>query len=143
MGQKGGVPQEERLVLLECVIDKCLNRFHAGTADFEAVVSMASTGLGEAASHAVGEAASAEVAFPVFAALVAEVALFAEKFREGVEFVDIGDERGAALFVEVGVALGILGGGVVACCPVVLVGFGPCRSGVGCYLGIELDCVVE
>lgn len=66
VGEEGGVPDEKRLLGGDGLINEREDGGHALATDGEAVVAVASAGLGKAAGHAVGESSALKAAFPPF-----------------------------------------------------------------------------
>ena len=62
---------------------------------------MTSTRLGKPTGHSVSESAVLEVSFPPFSALVAKVSLFAKQLGQGVELVEVGNQLGSLLVVDI------------------------------------------
>lgn len=107
VGHHGGIPDEEGFLLRGGVVDEVEDGVHAFATDFEAVVAVATAGVGEAAGHGFSEAGALWDAFPPFAGLVAEVAFVAKEFDNGGLLVVATDEFFAKGSVSGGVDFGL------------------------------------
>ena len=89
MGKEGSVPDEERFLLLDRLIDEIKDRFHSFPSNFKSVVTMSAPGVRITTGHAFRESSALVRSFPPFSALMTHISLFSEPMRKASMFVDI------------------------------------------------------
>ena len=101
MGKKHAVPEEEGLFLCNGMVNEFFDRLHSFPANLQSIITMATARLGKSPGHPMGEPTMLVTSFPPFTALMTEITTFGEELRQGVKFIEIGDELGTALVVKV------------------------------------------
>ena len=115
MGKEWSIPEKEWFFLINRMINEVFNMLHSFTADLEAIIPVPSSRFRKTPCHAVGKASTREVTFPVFAALMSEIAFGHQYLRKSIKFINVGYQLCPAITVQLAVSICILWRWIIPC----------------------------